>query len=84
MEVHPSLASDSLFENHGSRRAQSILDRGRRDASSPAGASVPGIRPSWTNTSPVFAKWKSGSTAGMRGPGAAESNAQGGPVPLSE
>ena len=27
MEVYPSLAFDSLFENRGSRRAQSILDR---------------------------------------------------------
>lgn len=27
MEVYPSLAFDSLFDNHGSRRAQSILDR---------------------------------------------------------
>jgi hypothetical protein len=27
MEVYPSLAFDSLFENHGSRRNQSILDR---------------------------------------------------------
>ena len=27
MEVYPSLAFDSLFDNHGSRRMQSILDR---------------------------------------------------------
>src|SRR5207244_11307567 len=27
MEVYPSLAFDSLFDNHGSRRTQSILDR---------------------------------------------------------
>jgi hypothetical protein len=34
MEVYPSLAFDSLFENRGSRRAQSILDRVKEDASS--------------------------------------------------
>ncbi len=27
MEVYPSLAFDSLFDNQGSKRAQSILDR---------------------------------------------------------
>lgn len=32
MEVYPSLAFDSLFENHGSRRSQSILDRVQDDA----------------------------------------------------
>jgi hypothetical protein len=32
MEVYPALAFDSLFDNHGSRRAQSILDRVREDA----------------------------------------------------
>jgi hypothetical protein len=34
MEVYPSLAFDSLFENRGSRRTQSILDRVRDDLSS--------------------------------------------------
>ena len=34
MEVYPSLAFDSLFENRGSRRTQSILDRVKEDASS--------------------------------------------------
>jgi hypothetical protein len=33
MEVYPSLAFDSLFDNHGSRRTQSILDRVKEDAS---------------------------------------------------
>lgn len=33
MEVYPSLAFDSLFENQGSRRTQSILDRVRDQAS---------------------------------------------------
>ena len=33
MEVYPSLAFDSLFENRGSRRMQSILDRVKDDAS---------------------------------------------------
>ncbi len=32
MEVYPSLAFDSLFDNRGSRRAQSILDRVREHA----------------------------------------------------
>ena len=34
MEVYPSLAFDSLFENRGSRRMQSILDRVKEDANS--------------------------------------------------
>jgi hypothetical protein len=34
MEVYPSLAFDSLFENRGNRRTQSILDRVRDDLSS--------------------------------------------------
>jgi hypothetical protein len=34
MEVYPSLAFDSLFENRGSWRTQSILDRVKEDASS--------------------------------------------------
>src|SRR3954469_22458495 len=34
MEVYPSLAFDSLFENRGSRRMQSILDRVKDEASS--------------------------------------------------
>ena len=34
MEVYPSLAFDSLFENRGDRRTQSILDRVKDDASS--------------------------------------------------
>jgi hypothetical protein len=33
MEVYPSLAFDSLFANHGTRRTQSILDRVKEDAS---------------------------------------------------
>lgn len=33
MEVYPSLAFDSLFENHGTRRMQSILDRVSEHAS---------------------------------------------------
>src|SRR3989441_9073583 len=32
MEVYPSLAFDSLFDNRGSRRTQSILDRVREEA----------------------------------------------------
>ncbi len=34
MEVYPSLAFDSLFDNHGSRRMESILDRVQEDAAS--------------------------------------------------
>jgi hypothetical protein len=34
MEVYPSLAFDSLFENRGNKRTQSILDRVKSDASS--------------------------------------------------
>ncbi len=34
MEVYPSLAFDSLFENRGTQRTQSILDRIKEDASS--------------------------------------------------
>ena len=32
MEVYPSLAFDSLFDNRGSKRNQSILDRVREEA----------------------------------------------------
>ena len=32
MEVYPSLAFDSLFENRGSQRNQSILDRVKEQA----------------------------------------------------
>src|SRR5262249_52568116 len=34
MEVYPSLAFDSLFDNHGSRRTLSVLDRVRDQAAS--------------------------------------------------
>src|SRR6185503_12001973 len=34
MEVYPSLAFDSLFENRGNRRNQSILDRVQQEAAS--------------------------------------------------
>lgn len=34
MEVYPSLAFDSLFDNRGSRRNRSVLDRVREDAAS--------------------------------------------------
>jgi hypothetical protein len=34
LEVYPSLAFDSLFENRGNRRTESILDRVRDDAAS--------------------------------------------------
>ena len=35
MEVYPSLAFDSLFDNQGSRRTQSILDRVKEQAAAP-------------------------------------------------
>ena len=34
MEVYPALAFDSLFDNHGTRRNRSVLDRIREEASS--------------------------------------------------
>src|SRR5207249_5571424 len=34
MEVYPSLAFDSLFDNRGHKRNQSILDRARAEAAS--------------------------------------------------
>ena len=34
MEIYPSLAFDSLFDNRGSRRNQSVLDRVREEAAS--------------------------------------------------
>ncbi|QDT32840.1 hypothetical protein Mal48_20880 [Thalassoglobus polymorphus] len=34
MEVYPSLAFDSLFENHGQRRNKSVLDRVKAEAAS--------------------------------------------------
>jgi hypothetical protein len=37
MEVYPSLAFDALFENRGTKRHQSILDRVREDAASLSG-----------------------------------------------
>ena len=51
MEVYPSLAFDSLFENRGSRRNKSILDRVKDEAASlqPPSQLEP-IRPSSTNT----------------------------------
>jgi hypothetical protein len=36
MEVYPSLAFDALFENRGSRRMQSVIDRVKDDASAMA------------------------------------------------
>ena len=50
-EVYPSLAFDNLFENRGSLRNMSILDRVRDDAES-LGRKISGppTRPSWTST----------------------------------
>lgn len=49
MEVYPSLAFDSLFENRGTQRNKSILDRVREDASSLAMRASIGTRPSSTS-----------------------------------
>ncbi|MFO1458560.1 MAG: DUF1552 domain-containing protein [Verrucomicrobiota bacterium] len=82
MEVYPSLAFDSLFENHGSRRAQSILDRVKADASSLSRRVSAGDKAKLdeylTSVREVEKRIDR-----MRGDQArAESNAQGGPVPL--
>ena len=42
MEVYPSLAFDSLFDNQGSRRTQSILDRVKEQAAELQPAGQPG------------------------------------------
>ena len=51
LEVYPSLAFDSLFENRGGKRLRSILDAVKDDA---AGLNrkvgAPATAPSWTNT----------------------------------
>src|SRR5439155_1465545 len=44
MEVYPSLAFDSLFDNRGSRRNQSILDRVKDQATSLSGQVSSGDR----------------------------------------
>lgn len=82
MEVYPSLAFDSLFENHGSRRAQSILDRVKEDASSLSRRVSAGDKAKLdeylTSVREVEKRIDR-----MRGDQSrAESNAQGGPVPL--
>ena len=50
MEVYPSLAFDALFDNRGSKRNQSILDRVRDEAAGLSRRSAPAIGRSWTNT----------------------------------
>ena len=63
MEVYPSLAFDSLFDNRGSRRNKSVLDRVRSEAASLARRASVTDRSNLTNTSPASVKWKSGSNA---------------------
>ena len=60
MEVYPSLAFDSLFENRGSQRNQSVLDRVREQVAvaQPAGQ-LRGQGRSSTNTSPASATSRS-------------------------
>ena len=50
VEVYPSLAWDNLFENRGSLRNISILDRvkDRAESAQPARSAQP-TKPSWTN-----------------------------------
>ena len=50
MEVYPSLAFDSLFDNQGSRRTLSILDRVKEQAAASTARSATPTRPSSTNT----------------------------------
>ena len=50
MEVYPSLAFDSLFDNHGSKRKQSILDRVRDEAAGLSRRSAPATGRSSTST----------------------------------
>ncbi len=61
MEVYPSLAFDSLFENRGSKRTQSILDRVKDDASS-LGRKISSEVASSMNSSPACARWRNGLT----------------------
>ena len=66
-EVYPSLALDSLFENRGSLRNLSILDRVKDDAAdAERSRSARATRPSSTNTSPACAKWRSASSGCAR------------------
>jgi hypothetical protein len=60
MEVYPSLAFDSLFENRGARRTQSILDQVAGRPGPFKARSPPPTAPSWTSTSPACARWRSG------------------------
>ena len=63
LEVYPSLAFDSLFENRGGKRIRSILDAVREDAAGLSGkVGAPATAPSWTSTSPACARWRSGSS----------------------
>ena len=66
-EVYPSLAWDNLFENRGSLRNMSILDRvkDRAEDAQPEDQ-LQRQEPSSTNTSPACAKWRSASTACAR------------------
>ena len=64
MEVYPSLAFDSLFDNQGSRRTQSILDRVKEQAVELKPAGQPGRSgESSTNISQACARSKSGPSA---------------------
>ena len=62
MEVYPSLAFDSLFDNRGSKRNQSILDRVREEAAGLSRQVSRATGRSSTSTSPASARSRSGST----------------------
>jgi hypothetical protein len=66
MEVYPSLAFDSLFDNRGSRRNESVLDRVREEAAGSAAGSAPETSSSSMNTSPASARSRSGSADASR------------------
>ena len=59
MEVYPSLAFDSLFDNRGSQRNQSILDRVRDEAAGLSRRVSSATGPSSTSISPASARSRS-------------------------
>ena len=66
VELYPSLAFDNLFENRGTLRNISIIDRVKESAEAMSRRSAPPTRASWTNTSPACAKSRNVSTGCAR------------------
>ena len=60
MEVYPSLAFDSLFDNRGSKRNQSILDRVREEAADSSRKVSGATGPSSTSMSPASVRSRNG------------------------